>query len=376
MNTILVFIKKEFLQLIRDPKMFIIILAAPVIQLIFLGYAANMDVNIINTVVLDNDKTNFSKELISKFTNSGYFTIISNASNYKTITKDINNNKAILAIIIPQNFEKDYRANKPVKIQAIFDGSDGNKSSIVAGYTQLVLSDYLNKLSVEFLNKRGLKLETLPKLEAETRVWFNPELKTRNFMVPGIVGLLLMIITLLLTSLAIVKEKELGTLEQLIVSPIKPYQLIIGKMVPFAILGFVAIIIVITAMRIVFNLPVKGSIIFLFFSSFIFMLNLLGFGLFISIFSKTQQQAMMLAIFGFMMPMIFLSGFSFPIENMPTIIRLVTYIIPVKYFMTIIRGIILKGIGFNELWQELLILFIMGIGILTLSIIKFNKKLE
>ncbi len=376
MNTILVFIKKEFLQLIRDPKMFVIILAAPVLQLIFLGYAATMDVNNINTVILDNDKTNFSKEFINKFTNSGYFTIISNASNYQTVTENINNNKAILAIIIPQNFEKDYRANKPVKIQAVFDGSDGNKSSIVAGYVQLVLSYYLNKLGVEFFNKHGIKIESLPKLEAETRVWFNPELKTRNFMVPGIVGLLLMIITLLLTSLAIVKEKELGTLEQLIVTPIRPYQLIIGKMVPFSLLGFVAIIIVITAMRIVFNLPVKGSIIFLLFSSAIFMLNTLGFGLFISIFSKTQQQAMMLAIFGFMMPMIFLSGFSFPVENMPTIIRAITYIIPVKYFMTIIRGIILKGIGFNELWQDLLILFIMGITILTLSITKFNKKLE
>ncbi len=376
MNTILVFIKKEFLQFVRDPKMFVIILIAPVVQLIFLGYAANMDVNTVYTIVFDKDKSNESADFIRNFEKSGYFTIVNYVNNYEDLTDLIDKNKALVAIVIPKDFEKNVNLNRPATVQAIFDGSDGNKSGIAGGYLQSVVINYAGKLNLEFINKRGIKIETLPKLEAEVRVWYNPELKTRNFMVPGIVGLLLMIITLLLTSLAIVKEKEIGTLEQLIVSPIKPYQMIIGKLVPFALLGFISIIIVITVMRVVFNIQVRGSIIFLFFSSGIFILNLLGLGLFISIYSRTQQQAMMLSIFGLMMPMIFLSGFSFPIENMPVVIRTVTYIIPLRYFMTIIRGIILKGIGFAELWKELLILTIMGVVILTLSIKGFRKKLE
>ena len=195
-------------------------------------------------------------------------------------------------------------------------------------------------------------------------------------MVPGIVGLLLSIITLILTSLGIVKEKEIGTLEQLIVTPIKPWQLIIGKLVPFVILGFVAVVIVLTAMTYIFNIPVRGSVPFLFLSSLFYILSTLGLGLFVSTISKTQQQAMMIAIFGIMMPMVYLSGFAFPLENMPKIIQYISYLIPLRYFIAIIRGVILKGIGFKELWQETLVLFFMGIVILFLSSLRFRKKLE
>jgi ABC-2 type transport system permease protein len=195
-------------------------------------------------------------------------------------------------------------------------------------------------------------------------------------MVPGIVGLLLMMITLILTSLAVVKEKEIGTLEQLIVTPIKSYELIIGKLVPFAILGFVSVIIVLVAMTIIFNIQVRGSYTFLFFTSFVYILSTLGLGLFVSTISKTQQQAMMLAIFVIMLPMVYLSGFVFPIENMPELIQLTTYLIPLKYFMVIIRGIILKGIGFSDLWQDTIILLIMGISILFISALRFKKRLE
>jgi len=195
-------------------------------------------------------------------------------------------------------------------------------------------------------------------------------------MVPGIVGLLLSIITLILTSLGIVKEKEIGTLEQLIVTPIKPWQLIIGKLVPFVILGFVAVVIVLTAMTYIFDIPVRGSVPFLFLCSLFYILSTLGLGLFVSTISKTQQQAMMIAIFGIMMPMVYLSGFAFPIENMPKIIQYISYFIPLRYFITIIRGVILKGIGFNELWQEAGVLLFMGIAILFLSSLRFRKKLE
>jgi ABC-2 type transport system permease protein len=195
-------------------------------------------------------------------------------------------------------------------------------------------------------------------------------------MVPGIVGLLLSIITLILTSLAVVKEKEIGTLEQLIVTPLKPYQIIVGKLIPFTILGFAAVIIILTSMWVIFSIAVKGDILFLFIASFLYILSTLGLGLFVSTISKTQQQAMMIAIFGVMMPMIFLSGFAFPIENMPEVIQYISYFIPLRYFNDIIRGVILKGIGISELWLEAIALLIIGVTILSLSSLRFSRRLE
>ena len=207
-------------------------------------------------------------------------------------------------------------------------------------------------------------------------MWYNPLMKTRFFMVPGIVAMLLSIITMLLTSLAVVKEKEIGTLEQLIVTPIKSYQLILGKLIPFVILGFVAVILVTIGMRVIFGIEVRGSIAFLLGNSFLYILSTLGLGLYISTISKTQQQAMMIAIFGVLMPMIYLSGFTFPIENMPASIQVVSYFIPLRYFITIIRGVVLKGTGFAELWRETAALGGMGIAILFLASMRFRKKLE
>lgn len=376
MNKIIQFIVKEFLQFKRDPKMFGIILVAPVLQLIFLGYAANLDIDRIKIVVLDNDKTSTSREFLERFTASNYFRIVKYAENYNNITHSLDNGKAIAALVIPDDFEKKINRNETVKVQAIFDGSDGNSASISAGYMQFIVMRYSQNVISEFMNKSGKLITPVGNIKAETRVWYNPTLKTRNYMVPGIVGLLLSIITLLLTSLAVVKEKEIGTMEQLVVTPLKSYQLIIGKLVPFILLGFVSVIIVLTAMRYIFVIPVKGSLAFLFFSSFLYILSTLGLGLFVSTISKTQQQAMMIAIFAVMMPMVFLSGFAFPVENMPKIIQVISYIVPLRYFNTIIRGIILKGLGFADLWVEALVLFAMGLVILLLSSLRFNKNLD
>ncbi len=375
MNIIKQMIIKEFLQFKRDPKMFAIILVAPVIQLIFLGYAATLDVNVVHTAVWDQDRTEESRAFIEKFESSGYFLIDYAVSNYDELQEKIDNGKVIIGIVIPKNFQRKIFRRETAEVQAIFDGSDGNTAGIVAGYVQGITSDYSKNVLMQYQQKSGMKL-SLPTVHAETRAWYNPELKTRVFMVPAIVGLLLMIVTLILTSLAIVKEKEIGTMEQLIVTPIKPYQMIIGKLVPFTLLGFVSVIIVLTAMRFIFNIEVRGSITFLFASTFVYVLSLLGFGLFISTISKTQQQAMMMAIFVVMLPMVYLSGFAFPIENMPELIQYTTYLIPLRYFITIIRGVILKGIGFAELWPQLLILFVMGAGILFLSSLRFRKRLD
>jgi ABC-2 type transport system permease protein len=376
MKTILHIIKKEFLQFRRDPKMFAIILIAPVIQLIFLGYAATLDVNVVHTLVYDQDKTYESRKFIESFTSSGFFKINYYADNYTQLTKDLDKGEIILALVIPKDFSEKIQRRETSPVQAIFNGSDGNTASIAAGYVAKVVQGYARNILLNYMDKSGRKILPVGTIEPEIRVWYNPQLLTRYFMVPGIVGLLLSIITLILTSLGIVKEKEIGTLEQLIVTPIKPWQLIIGKLVPFVILGFVSVVIVLTAMTYIFDIPVRGSVPFLFLCSFFYILSTLGLGLFVSTISKTQQQAMMIAIFGIMMPMVYLSGFAFPIENMPKIIQYISYLIPLRYFIAIIRGVILKGIGFKELWQEAAVLLFMGIAILFLSSLRFRKKLE
>jgi ABC-2 type transport system permease protein len=213
------------------------------------------------------------------------------------------------------------------------------------------------------------------RVSAEFRVWYNPELKSRNFMVPGVLGLLLMVMTMLLTSLAIVKEKELGTLEQLVVTPIRPYQLIIGKLAPFFTIGVIDVILVVFFASTVFNLPVKGSELLLLFLSLIFLMTTMGLGLFISTVSRTQQQAMMTAIFFFMLPMIFFSGFVFPIENMPKIIQYVSYFLPLRYYFVIVRGLFLKGVGIGILWPQAVALLVFGSIILSMSVIRFQKRL-
>lgn len=376
MKTVIYFIKKEFLQFKRDPKMFALILIAPVIQLIFLGYAANFDVKTVHTAVYDMDKSNTSRKFLEEFESSNYFSFDYYIESYQELTGLIDKGKVIFAIVIPSDFEKKINRRETVKVQGIFDGSDGNSANIAAGYVRSITQKYSEQIITEIRSRLGQKTIPVGSVESKVRVWYNPELSTRNYMVPGIVGLLLMIITLILTSLAVVKEKEIGTLEQLNVTPINSLQLIAGKLIPFTILGFAAVVTVISAMGIIFGIEVKGSLTLLFISSFLFILSTLGLGLFVSTISKTQQQAMMLAIFMVMMPMTFLSGFAFPIENMPEIIQWITYIIPLRYFMVAIRGIILKGIGFAELWTQLAAMFAIGIVILTMSVMRFQKRLD
>jgi len=379
MNLILNFIKKEFLQFKRDRLMIGMILIAPVLQLIFLGYAATLDVNNVITAVWDQDRSITSREFIRKYESSGYFTVHHYVTSYNELSELIDNGEVIMAIVIPPDFEKNILSGKTTPLQTIFDGSDGNKALIAAGYSQGITISFSSNIITNFVERSGRKntaITRLPVIEAEVRAWYNPDLVTRNYMLPAIVGLLIMVVTINLTSLAIVKEREIGTFEQLIVTPLKPYQIITGKLVPFSILGFVSITIVMTVMRYWFGIEVKGSVALLYFAAFLFMLSTLGLGLFVSTISKTQQQASMTSFFGIMMPMIYLSGFSFPIENMPVWVQTITYIIPLRYFITIVRGIILKGAGFEQLYDQFLALFIFGISILVLSSLRFRKKLE
>lgn len=376
MKILKIFIIKEFIQFLRDPKMFRVVLIAPVVQLIFLGYAANRDIIDAKTVLFDQDKSSTSREYVRSIEKTGYFSIEYNVESYEELTKLIDEGKVFVGITIPIDFEKDINNKKTADVQLIIDGSDGNKASIAAGYILNITSGFAQNIAVENLERSGLKTRLVSSIEPEARVWYNPNLTTRNYFLPSIVGLVLIIITVNMTSLAIVKEREIGTLEQLIVTPIKPYQMILGKLIPFSIIGFVAVILVLSVMRFWFGIQVKGSVPFLFLCSFVFMLSTLGLGLFVSTISRTQQQAMITSAFLVIMPMIFLSGFSFPIENMPQIIQYITYIIPLKYFIIIIRGIVIKGLGFNDLWPELTVLFFMGVFILIVSSMRFSKKLE
>lgn len=376
MKLLLSIIKKEFAQFRRDPKMFGITLIAPILQLIILGYAVNLDVDSVRTAVLDQDNSVTSRRLINDFRGCANFNLEHNVSKSSEIVELIDKGEILLAIVIPRGFESSVESHRTASLQILLNGSDGNTASIAAGYASGIIAGFSKEVVLQFFDKSGMKVKPFGSISAVPRIWYNPFVKTRYFMVPAIVGLILSIITLLLTSLAIVKEKEIGTLEQLIVTPIKPYQLVLGKLIPFAILGFVAVTLVLTGMRFIFDIPIRGSVSFLFFSSFLYILSTLGLGLFISTISKTQQQAMMIAIFAVLLPMVYLSGFAFPLENMPDTIQSLSVIIPLKYFLTIIRGVILKGLGFAELWQEALILLVMGVFILLLSSLRFKKRLE
>ncbi|MCB0728240.1 MAG: ABC transporter permease [Ignavibacteria bacterium] len=376
MKILRIFIIKEFIQFFRDPKMFRVVLIAPVIQLVFLGYAANRDILNADTAVLNLDRSASSREYIRSVEESGYFSVKNYPGSYEELKELIDDGTVFVGIVIPDNFESNINNRRTADIQLILDGSDGNKASIAAGYIQNITATFSKNLSLDYLQSSGVKVNLVSTIQPEARVWYNPNLSTRNFFLPSIVGLILIIITINMTSLAIVKEREIGTLEQLIVTPIKPYQMILGKLIPFSIIGFVAVILVLSVMRFWFGIEIKGSIPFLFLCTFVFMLSTLGLGLFVSTVSRTQQQAMITSAFLVMMPMIFLSGFSFPIENMPQIIQYITYIIPLKYFIIIIRGIVIKGLGFDNLWKELTILFFMGVVILTISSMRFNKRLE
>lgn len=375
MRLILNIIIKEFLQLKRDPRLFAVIFIAPVMQLILLGYAANLDVNNVHTAVYDQDKTVESRNFIEKFSGSGYFSIDDYVDNYQEATDLINKGDVLWVLVIPKDFGKTLARNETAKVQAIFDGSDGNTTGIAAGYLNGVVSSYSKNILVDQMNKSGMHTAIMGNVTPVLRVWYNPDLKTRNFMVPGIIGLLLTVITTVLMAMGIVKERELGTLEQIIVTPIKPFQLILGKIIPFVLLGFLDILIVMAVMVFWFGIGIKGDFFYLIFASFIYILSSLGLGIFISTVSKTQQQAMMVAMFGILLPMNFLSGFAFPIENMPSWIQPITYLIPLRYYITIIRGVILKGDGLLQLLPETITLLGIGAIILIASAMRFSKRL-
>lgn len=366
-------IRKEFLQIRRDRRMLPIIFIVPVLQIIILGYAATLDVRNISLLVLDFDKSKTSQQFVEQFVNSGYFELIGFVDDQKQIDKNLDRSKVTLAIMIPSDFSKQILSGKQTEIALIADGADANTANISLVYAVQIIAKYSRDILIKQFKDVNKKV---PSVRTEPRIWFNPELRSANFMVPGVIALVLMIITMTLTSVSIVREKEIGTLEQLLVTPIKPYQLILGKIIPYMVIGFLNIIFVLTIAVLWFEIPIKGSILLLLLLSGLFVLTTFGLGIFISTISKTQQQAMITAQFFVFFPFIFLSGFTFSIDNMPWIIQQVTYLIPLRYYLEIIRGIILKGAGLETLWFQVSALVVFGIGILSFSIVRFKSILR
>jgi len=373
MKKILHVIRKEFLQLRRDPRLLPIIFLSPIAQLFVLGYAANLDVRNIPAVVCDLDRSAASREFLARFENSGYFRFQGSVAGPDGIDRWLDHSLASIAIVLPRRFGSDLEAGQAVQVQVVMDGAESQSAIIGFSYASMIVAEYSRDVLVQALGRSGMTIPAAG-LVHQTRVWYNPDLKSRNFFVPGVLSTLLMIMTMLLTSQGIVKEKELGTMEQLIVTPLRPWQLIMGKLLPFLFIGLVDIALVVVVATFWFKVPVKGSVPLLFGLGLVFMMTTLGLGLFISTISRNQQQAMMISSF-FMMPQILLSGFIFPLENMPGIIQAISTVIPLRYFLIIIRGLFLKGVGLETLWDEAAALFIFGGGILVLSTLLFRKRL-
>ena len=375
MRTILFFLRKEFQQLRRDPNMIRLIFIGPIAQLLIFGFAINLDVNSVPMVVCDQDHSLQSHDFIARFENSGYFPVVARVDRLSDIDNYIVHGTASLALTIPPEFGKKILKGEQAQVEAVVDGSESNAASVGLNYAAAIVAGYSQNALLESYSRRGFGALKPITVIPEIREWYNPDLKSRNYILPGLLGMILTQATVLLTALAIVKEKERGTLEQLIVTQIKTWQIIIGKLAPFTIIGIIDIVLALSGLTFVLGVPIRGSIELLVVLSMLFILTTLGIGLFVSTISSTQQQAMMTTVFFVVLPMNFLSGFIFPIENMPKIIQVFTYFLPLRYFFEIIRGIFLRDAGMAELWPQVLALFIFSVIVLSLSSLRFRKKL-
>jgi ABC-2 type transport system permease protein len=365
---------KEALELRQDPRIFGVIFIAPVIQLAVLGYAATTDIRNVPMVIADADRSPASQDLISRFSGSGFFKITALVSSPQDVDQYLESGEAWMALLIPPGYGDSVTLGRPATLQVVADGSDASSTNIAMGYAVNLVAGY----SQDLVEQRAGAMATPQNgggIEPRVRVWFNPTLESRYFMLPGIFALLLLVVTSNLSSMAIVREREIGTLEQLNVTPLGRLELILGKLLPYGIIGLIDVLIVLLVIVFWFEVPMRGSFWLLLAMSLVYLLTTLGLGLFVSTISHTQQQAMMTSTFFFLTPMMYLSGFIFPIENMPDAIQPVTYLIPLRYFVVILRGIFLKGVGLETLWPQALALFVWGVGVLTLAVLRSSKRL-
>jgi ABC-2 type transport system permease protein len=364
--------RKEFIQLLRDRRIFGMLIIAPIIQLVIFGYVARTDIRKTPMVICDQSRTPDSRDFVSRFVSSGYFKVVGFVDGQDDIDSYLDSGGAILGIIIPTDFARLLKRGEEATVGIYIDGTNSNLATIVSGYAQMIVRGFSGDLAMEYLSSQGIPQLEFP--ETEPRIWFNPELKSVNFMVPGVMAILTLILLLNLTTLGIVREREQGTAEQLAVTPINPLELLIGKLIPPLFVGYMVITLVLVVGLAWFEITFVGSIAVLYLLSATFILACLSAGLLISTFSYTADQAMW-ANQVFAIPNILLSGFIFPINNMPEPIQLATYLLPMRYFLIIIRGLFLRGSNITDLWQEALILLAWSVIVITLASLKLKKRL-
>ena len=363
-------VRKEFLELRQDPRLLSIVVVAPIVQLTLLGYAATTDVRDVPMVVVDQDRSAESRALVSAFAASENFRVVASPASVAAVGPLLDRGEAWMAVVVPFDYGRHVRSGVPATVQVLADGTDANSTNVALGYAGALVAGHARAIAGRHAGNLPPPLVT-----ADVRVWFNPQLESRHFMVPGILALLLLVVTTNLSSMAIVRERETGTLEQLNVTPIARWELIVGKLLPYAVIGFVDVFLVTAVAVGWFEVPLRGSFLLLLGTSLVYLVGTLALGLFVSTISDTQQQAMFTSSFFFMLPMVFLSGFVFPIENMPEAVQPFTYLIPLRYFLVILRGIFLKGVGLDVLWPDALALLTWGLVVLALSTFRLRKRL-
>ena len=368
---------KELIELRQDPRLFSIVIIAPILQLALLAYAATTDVRNVPVVIADADRSSSSRALIARFDASPSFSVVGIVTTPSDIDRYLERSLAWIALDIPAGYGETIAEGRTARVQLIADGSDASSAGVSMSYAGNLIAAYGQEIAAQRALARGSPPASRPSgtIEPRVRVWFNPRLESRDFMIPGIVALLLLLVTTNLSSMGIVREKELGTLEQLNVTPLTRSELIIGKLLPYGLVGLVDVVLVLSVSILWFEVPMRGSLVLLFGMTLIYLLSTLGLGLFVSTISSTQQQAMMTAVFFFLMPMVLLSGFVFPIENMPAAIQPITYLIPLRYFLVILRAIFLKGVGLETWWPQALALTAWGVVVLLLAIARSKKRL-
>jgi ABC-2 type transport system permease protein len=371
-SRILSLMRKEMLHIVRDKRTLAVTFLIPVIQLFLLGYSATTDVDYLRTAVLDADRSAQSRELVEAYQASSYFDIAAYVSSEEELAQLMDQGTVRAGLIIPAGYSADVTGGEVADVSFVIDGSDPNVATTVFAASQQVGQAQ----GARIIERRlGISPEDMMALEVRPRIWYNPEMKSADFMIPGVIAMILFTITMLLTAMAIVREREQGTIEQLIVTPIRPIELIVGKVTPYVALAFFNVLEVLAIGVFWFGIPVRGSLSLLLLLSGLFLMTSLGIGIFFSSVANTQQEAMLL-VFLTMLPSIFLAGLFFPIEAMPRVLQWLSYAVPLRYMLVIVRGILLKGVGVRILYQEVMALAIFGVVIMLLAATRFNKRLE
>ena len=366
--------RKEFLHVFRDARSLGMAIAIPMMMLMLFGYALTLDVDRVPLVVWDQSGTQQSRDLIAQFAGSRYFSLRAYLANNGEITSAIDSGRALAAMVIPRDYAERLSSGRDAEVQLIVDGSDSNTATIALGYAEAVTETYSQNLVIKAIRRSGGPALQQP-LEVQPRVWFNEDLESRNFIIPGLIGVLMMVIAALMTSLTVAREWERGTMEQLISTPVKGPELIIGKLIPYFSIAFFDVLLAVLTSQFLFHVPLRGSVLFLFGMTVVFLIGAMSMGMVISISTKNQLLASQFAMVATYLPSFLLSGFMFSISNMPKPIQIVTYAVPARYFVYLLKGIYLKGVGFEVMKSEAILLGVYAVVAFSVAILRFKKKL-